>query len=115
MPVGELLTRMSSRELSEWQQFYAVEPFGEERADIRNAISAAAIVTSLRGLGGVKRPVKPEAFMPFHGAWDEGAEPGPQSLVDKIKGNPLFQSRPGKQKAKPDGDDRKAGDRTQSR
>lgn len=113
MPVGELLTRMSSRELSEWQQFYAVEPFGEERADIRSAISAAAIVTSLRGLGGVKRPVKAEAFMPFHGAWDEGAEP--KSLVEKIRENPLFQSRPGKQKARPDGDDRKAGDRTQPR
>lgn len=111
MTVGELLTRMSSRELSEWQQFYAVEPFGEERSDIRSAISAAAIVTSLRGLGGVKRPVKPEAFMPFNGAWD--AEP--QSLVDKIKSSPVFAGRPGKQKAKPDGDDRKTGHGTEPR
>lgn len=29
--------RISSRELSEWQEYAKLEPFGEERADLRNA------------------------------------------------------------------------------
>lgn len=43
MTVGELLQRTSSRELTEWQAYAALEPFGEERADYRAALIAKSI------------------------------------------------------------------------
>lgn len=35
-----MLARLSSRELTEWAAYDKVEPFGEQRADIRTAIIA---------------------------------------------------------------------------
>lgn len=37
MTVRELLSRIDSRELTEWQEYFKLEPFGEERADLRTA------------------------------------------------------------------------------
>jgi hypothetical protein len=37
MTRAELLSRISAKELRDWEIFAAVEPFGEERADIRSA------------------------------------------------------------------------------
>lgn len=34
----ELLARMDSEEITEWMAYYRLEPFGEYRADIRNAM-----------------------------------------------------------------------------
>ena len=44
MTVKELLFRMSSKELSEWQAFYAIEPFGEARQDLRFALMTANLM-----------------------------------------------------------------------
>lgn len=65
MPVAELLDRMSSREFSEWMAFYEIEPFGEERADLRQALTTSAVHNSIQAQ--TKRPkwTKPEDFMPF--------------------------------------------------
>ena len=49
MTVAELLTRMSAREFAEWQVFYNVVPFGEERADLRAARIAAATINAIAG------------------------------------------------------------------
>jgi len=45
MTVKELLDRVSSRELSEWQAYYRVEPFGEERQDLRFALMTANLIS----------------------------------------------------------------------
>ena len=65
MTVAELLDRMSSREFSEWMAYYAIEPFGEERADLRQALTTSAVHNSIQAQ--TKRPkwTKPEDFMPF--------------------------------------------------
>ena len=60
--MAELLARISSRELAEWMQYYELEPFGEERADLRAAIVATTIANSNRRKG--KRAFKPADFMP---------------------------------------------------
>ena len=39
---------MDSRELSEWQAFSIVEPFGEERDDMRSALIACTIANANR-------------------------------------------------------------------
>lgn len=44
----------------EWYQWYQVNPFGEDRADLRAALAGCAIVNEIRaisaGLSGVKNP-----------------------------------------------------------
>jgi len=47
--VEELLARISSRELAEWMAYAELEPFGEERADLRAGIVASTIANVNRG------------------------------------------------------------------
>jgi hypothetical protein len=49
MTVSDLLTRITSRELTEWQEYAKIEPFGEERADIRAAEICMVIANANRG------------------------------------------------------------------
>lgn len=51
MTVDGMLRRMSSRELSEWIAFYNIEPFGEERQDLRNAMACCVMANAWRGKG----------------------------------------------------------------
>jgi hypothetical protein len=64
MTVGELLRRISSRELSEWLAFYELEPFGLERADMRAAIVASTVANTARDPKRRARPWMPGDFMP---------------------------------------------------
>lgn len=56
---------MSSREFAEWMAFHDMEPFGEERADLRSAIVASTVANAHRGKR--QRRSKPEDFMPKFG------------------------------------------------
>lgn len=80
MPVGELLARTSGQELTEWEAYYRLEPWGEERADLRSGVLASLICNALRGKGGKTR--KPQDFMLRFGM-DAEADPG--MLWEKIK------------------------------
>ena len=81
MTVRELLVRISSKELAEWMAFYKLEPFGEERADIRAAIVACTMANLWRGKSQPAHRL--EDFMPKF-------EPPPQmdwqEIKDKLKG-----------------------------
>ncbi len=59
--MGELLARVSSKELAEWRAYYRVEPWGEWRADLRNGITASVIANVNRGRG--KRVFKASDFV----------------------------------------------------
>jgi hypothetical protein len=59
----ELLARMTSAELSEWQALYQLEPFGDLRADLRAGIVAATVANVNRAKG--TSPAKPSQFMPL--------------------------------------------------
>ena len=75
--VRELLIRIDARELAEWQAYYRLEPFGEERADWRQAQTTAVIANV--NLGQVGRPIEAGIFM-------YGYEPEPEpSLADQIR------------------------------
>jgi hypothetical protein len=63
--VEELLARISSRELTEWMAYFAIDPFGEERADLRAGIVASTLVNVNRGKRG--KAAKPRDFMPSFG------------------------------------------------
>lgn len=60
MSVKRLLTEFDSHELAEWMAYYKLEPWGEERADIRAAIVARTVASQW-----AKEPPELEAFMPF--------------------------------------------------
>jgi len=64
MPVGELLARISSRELTEWMAYWRLEPWGEPRADLRAAIIAATVANTARDPRRKPRPFKPADFLP---------------------------------------------------
>ena len=65
MTVGELLSRVSSRELTEWQAYYGLEPFGEDRNDLRAGIVASTVANVFRKSG--TQPYKAQDFMPQFG------------------------------------------------
>lgn len=64
MTVQELLARISSRELAEWAAYFSLEPFGEERADLRSAIVAATMANTARDPKKRRRAFTPPEFMP---------------------------------------------------
>ncbi len=57
----ELLSRLSSKEVTDWQAFSAIEPFGEEREDIRAAMVACTVANALRS--SKSPPCKIKDFM----------------------------------------------------
>ena len=61
MTVAEMLRRMSSRELSEWQAYFNLEPWGEERADLRAGMSTAPLLNLWIKKG--KRRAKPSDWI----------------------------------------------------
>ena len=82
MSVAEAQSRISSREFAEWMAFYRLEPFGEERADLRMAILAAVIANANRDPKQRKQPYEPKDFMPqFDQPQDTETEPWEQQLA----------------------------------
>lgn len=57
-----MLEEITSRELSEWMAYNEIEPFGEDREDLRMGIIASTIANVNRASG--KKPYKPQDFMP---------------------------------------------------
>lgn len=62
MTVEDMLSRMSSRELSEWMAYFQFEPFGTDVEDLRSGILAATIVNV--NAGKSSKTFKPEDFVP---------------------------------------------------
>ena len=56
-----MLATMPSRTLTEWMAYYEVEPFGQERADLRSGIVASTVANVFGGKG---QRSKPSDFMP---------------------------------------------------
>lgn len=63
MTVKELLSRIDSKELSEWAAFYSIEPFGGFRSDMQSGIVASTIANCNRQKNS--RSFSPLDFMPF--------------------------------------------------
>lgn len=67
---------MSSREFSEWLAYCEMEPFGEERGDLRAGIVASTVANVNRDPKKRPRPFQPRDFMPEFGeskgqSWQE--------------------------------------------
>jgi len=57
-----MLADMTSAHFAEWMGYARLEPFGEDRADLRMGIVASVIANSNRGKG--QKAFKPSDFIP---------------------------------------------------
>jgi len=53
---------MTAEDLTEWEALYTIDPWGEERADLRMGIMASLTDACHRAKGN---PLKPADYMPF--------------------------------------------------
>lgn len=58
-----MLGRITSRQFSEWMAYAQIEPFGEERADLRMGVLASLVSNMFRKAGTTA--AKPEDFLLF--------------------------------------------------
>jgi hypothetical protein len=61
--VDALALHISSKQLAEWMAYYRIEPWGEERGDLRSAMVASIIANVNRKKGA--KPFRPIDFMPY--------------------------------------------------
>ena len=59
----QLMSQLTSRQYTEWLQYYKCEPWGDQRADLRAGIISAAQWERHRTRG--EEPKTPADFMPF--------------------------------------------------
>ncbi len=84
MTVAELLERISARELMEWTAYYQIEPFGEERADLRMGVLASTFANVNRGKH--QKPFSPDDFMPkFDRTEPQGRKQTVQEMMQAFK------------------------------
>jgi hypothetical protein len=72
MTVGDMLSRISSAELTEWMAYDAIDPFGEQRADFRAGIVAAT--TANHSFAPPREARRASDFMMFADKRDEAAD-----------------------------------------
>lgn len=70
MSPNEVLSKHTSRELTEWAVFLGLEPRGEKRADLHAGIVASTVANANRD-PKKDRAFKPEDFMPKFGHQQE--------------------------------------------
>lgn len=87
IPIAELQERVSSLEFAEYWAFYSLEPFGEERADLRTGILGSTIANANRDPKKQSAPFTPDQFMPrFEQQLDDEEElPDGAELAAKVR------------------------------
>jgi len=78
MTVRELLQRIDSRELTEWQIYFGMEPWGTEVDDWRAGMVASTIANVNRDPKKQKKPFEPKDFMP-----ERVKEPAPEQSPEE--------------------------------
>lgn len=81
MTVAELLSRVSSAELTEWMAFYRLEPWGSEVEDWRFGMVASVIANVNRDPKQRRKPFDPPDFMPKRGPSQEKREQSPDEIM----------------------------------
>lgn len=71
---------MGNNLFTSWQAYYTLEPFGQERADLRAGIVASTMANALRGKR--TRAYKPKDFMPMFGLPHGPTE---EELLQKVR------------------------------
>lgn len=74
-----LLRELSSWQVTEWLAYYGLEPFGEERSDLRAGIVAATVANANRDAKRRAKPFEPGEFMPKFGGGSAGMDGADES------------------------------------
>ena len=82
MTVRELKRRVDAREMIDWMAYWNMNPWGEDRADLRAGIIAATTANVWAGKG---RQAKPSDYMPKFGQDDNEAKQEPSDMKAKFK------------------------------
>lgn len=92
-----MLAGSDIRLLREWMAYFELEPFGEERADVRNAIACmtTASASGMKKNGGGKFSIKD--FMPEFGKQQ------PKNVYDPITAKEILKKLYGQNSRKPSG------------
>ena len=61
--VKELLSRIDARELSEWEAYYKIEPFGQQVSNFTVATVAAVVANANRSQKKRTKAFSPDDFM----------------------------------------------------
>ena len=72
---------MSAREFGEWMAFYALEPFGDNRADLRIGILAALTANIARDEKRRSEPYEVDDFIPKFDKAEKEAQPWQEQLA----------------------------------
>jgi hypothetical protein len=77
---------LSSRVFAEWMAYASIEPFGEERADLRSGIIACTIAEPNRDKKKHPEPFSPREFMPRFSSDEPPATsaPTPDQLSEMV-------------------------------
>lgn len=81
--VAELKARLGHAEFTEWQAFYAIEPFGHARSDIQTALLASLVANAHRDTKKRPRPYGIRDFIPEY--WQQRAEDKSAQIRAKFK------------------------------
>lgn len=79
IPIAELQERISSREFAEYWVHFTLEPWGNEREDLRSGIVASTVANANRDPKKRPKPYTPDQFMPKLA----GPEPDDDELTDE--------------------------------
>lgn len=90
-----MLHELRPSELGLWAALWRIEPWGEERADLRSGITASLLANIHRDTKKRPEPFTAEDFMPYRPAVKD------VSLSSKIRGALLAAANKAKGKAKP--------------
>jgi hypothetical protein len=82
--VDGLLGELSSSQLAEWLAYFQLEPFGEERDDLRMGIVASTIANVNRSPKR-KKPYEPRDFMPQFDEDEDDPEEAALRLMAQMK------------------------------
>lgn len=78
MTVSDMETRMTSKELTEWQAYFTLEPWGQVQADYRAGVITSWLVNVMTTS---KKTFKPKDFFPLYEA---GAHHQQQTMEEQI-------------------------------
>lgn len=82
MPRAEMLSQMSSAELTEWRMYARIEPFGQMRDELHAGVVASTVANTSRDPKRRSDPFRPEDFMPHY----EAPEMSDEERAAKIAG-----------------------------
>lgn len=93
MTVGEMLSRMSSQEFTDWLAFSTIEPFGSQVDDLRAGTIASMIANTNRDAKRTPVPWKPLDFMPWSdvpAAANDDQQPAVPINADEARSNMIL-------------------------